>query len=131
MLTSLKVTLQGTPASSKLVAFNLLETSWLGINSYRELQNHERHFRTLVDKEIGMNAEKPYHLDSFTIESVTDTYFTVSREKNSNRIHIPYQNIIRVLEDDLEGIHVGGLFHQKKDYSLVVNIRHYVTSVPA
>ncbi len=88
-------------------------------------------FERYVGKEIGINADKPYHLDSFTLESVTDSYFTVSREQNSNLIHIPFQNIIRVLEDDLEGIHVGGLFHQKKNYSLIVKIGHFVTSVPA
>ena len=77
-----------------------------------------------------MNVERPFHLDTFTVESVTDSYFTASREKNSNLFHIPYQNIIRVIEDDLEGIHVGGLFHQKRDFQLVVKIGHYVTSVP-
>ena len=83
-----------------------------------------------LGEEIGMNVDHPYHLDPFTIESVTDSYFTVSREKNSNLFHIPYQNIIRVIEDDLEGIHVGGLFHQKRNFRLVVKIGHYVTSVP-
>jgi hypothetical protein len=88
-------------------------------------------FERYIGKEIGMNAEKPYHLDSYTVESVTDTYFTVSQKKNSNLIHIPFQNIIRVREDNAEGIHVGGLFHQKKDFPLVVKIGHHVTSVPA
>ena len=87
-------------------------------------------FERYVGKEIGMNVERPFHLDTFTVESVTDSYFTASREKNSNLFHIPYQNIIRVIEDDLEGIHVGGLFHQKRDFQLVVKIGHYVTSVP-
>lgn len=87
----------------------------------------ERH----LGKEIGINADKPFHLESFTLEAVTDSYFTVSREENTNLLHIPFQNIIRVLEDDMAGIHVGGLFHQKKNYTLVVKIGHYVTSVPA
>ncbi len=84
-----------------------------------------------LGKEIGINADKPYHLDPFTIESVEDDYFTVSNEKNSNLIHIPFHSILRIREDDLEGIHIGGLFHQKKDYELVVKIAHYVTTVPA
>jgi hypothetical protein len=87
-------------------------------------------FERFLGQEIGMNIESPYHIDSFTIESVADYYFTVSRKKNSNLFHIPYQNIIRIVEDDMEGIHIGGLFHQKKDYQLVVKIGHYVTSVP-
>lgn len=81
-------------------------------------------------KEIGINADKPFHLDPFTIEAVEDSYFTVSNEKNSNLIHIPFHNVLRIREDDLEGILVGGLFHQKKRYELVVKIGHYVTSVP-
>ncbi len=88
-------------------------------------------FERYVGKEIGMNVDKPFHLESFTVALVTDSYFTVSQETNNNLTHIPYQNIIRVLENELEGILVGGLFHQKKHYPLVVKIGHYVTSVPA
>ncbi len=84
-----------------------------------------------IGKEIGLNAKKPYHLDPYTVESVSDFYFTVSNEKNSNRTHVPFHNIIRIIEDDSGGIHVGGLFQQKKDFPLVVKIGHYVTSVPA
>lgn len=84
-----------------------------------------------IGKEIGINAEKPHHLDTYTIISVADTYFTVTHEKNDNRIHIPFHSIIRMIEDDVEGIHVGGLFQQKRDYQLVVKIGHVVVSVPA
>ena len=84
-----------------------------------------------VGKEIGVNANKPFHIDSYLLESVEDLYFSVCQEKSSSRTHIPYHSIIRIIEDQTGGIHVGGLFQQKKDFPLVVKVAHYVTTVPA
>ena len=83
-----------------------------------------------VGKEVGINLYKPFNIDTFTIDVVEDNYITVSNQENSNLIHIPFQNVLQIREDELEGIHVGGLFHQKKSYGLVVKIGHHVTSVP-
>jgi hypothetical protein len=84
-----------------------------------------------IGKEVGMNAERPFHLDTYKIEAVADSYFTVSHEKNSNRIHIPFHNIVRIIQDEIEGIHVGGIFQQKRDFQMVIKIGHIVASVPA
>lgn len=83
-----------------------------------------------VGKEIGINARKPFQIDSYILESVSDSHFTVSHNADATRIHIPYRNVFRILENHEEGIHVGGLFKQKHDYSLVVKIGFVVTSVP-
>ena len=84
-----------------------------------------------VGNEIGTNARKPYNLDPYTLVAVTDSYFTVKQEKNSTLVHVPYKNIVRILQNETEKIHVGGLFTHKHDFRLIVKIGHVVTYVPA
>ncbi len=84
-----------------------------------------------VGKEIGANARKPYHLDPYTLVAVTDSYFTVTQAEDSTLVHIPYKNIVRILQNETEKIHVGSLFTKKHDFKLIVKIGHVVTQVPA
>ncbi|MFT5300154.1 MAG: hypothetical protein ACI87E_004693 [Mariniblastus sp.] len=84
-----------------------------------------------VGQQIGTNAQKPYHLDPFTLAAVTDSYFTVTQEEDATLVHIPYKNIVRILQNETEKIHVGSLFKKKQDFKLIVKIGHVVTQVPA
>lgn len=84
-----------------------------------------------VGQQIGSNARKPYHLDPFTLAAVTDSYFTVAQEEDSTLVHIPYTNIVRILQNETEKIHVGSLFTKKQNFKLIVKIGHVVTQVPA
>ena len=80
---------------------------------------------------VGINARKPYHLDPYLLERVAETHITVHQPEDQTRVHIPIGNVIRILENREEGIHVGGLFQQKHAYHLVIKIGHIVTQIPA
>ena len=84
-----------------------------------------------VGQQIGSNARKPFHLEPYLLVSVSDSYFTLTAENDTTLVHVPYRNIIRVLQNESEKIHVGGLFQQKHDFSLIVKVGHVVTQVPA
>ena len=90
--------------------------------------------KTLLDryvgKEIGSNARKPYHLDPYILVAVQDTWFTLAQTDDSTQVHIPYENIVRVLENSEQKIHVGGLFQHKHDFNLIIKVGHVVTQVP-
>ena len=75
--------------------------------------------------EIGVNIVKPLHVELVTLKSVHDEYFTVAREKDGNAYHVPYLNIVKVIEIP-DGAMVGGFFTQKKSYVLIVKIGHLV-----
>jgi len=83
-----------------------------------------------VESTIGMNVESPFHIETVQLSAVHDEYFSLSREKDGNVIHIPYANVVRIVENP-EGVRVGGLFHQKKTYPVVVKIGHIVEYIPA
>ncbi len=66
-----------------------------------------------VGKQIGSNARKPFHLEPYTFVSVSDSYFTLTGENDTTLVHVPYRNIIRVLQNEHERIHVGRLCSSK------------------
>lgn len=82
-----------------------------------------------LNDEIGVNITKPLHIESVTLTSVQQDYFTVSRAKDGNTYHLPFLNIVKLIENP-EGVNVGGLFQQKKTYPLVVKIGHLIDYVP-
>ena len=82
-----------------------------------------------LHQEIGMNIEKPLHVETVKLTDVQDTFLTVTREKSGNTYHLPFLNIVKIIENP-EGVLVGGLFKQKHKYPLVVKIGHLVDYVP-
>jgi len=82
-----------------------------------------------VDGIIGMNVDSPFHIEAVQLLAIHDEYFSISREKDQNTIHIPYTNIVRIVENP-NGVRVGGIFHQKKSFPIVVKIGHIVEYVP-
>ena len=82
-----------------------------------------------VGQQIGLNVNRPFHIEALQLVAVHEAYFSVSPEKNGDLYHIPYANIVRIAENP-EGVLIGGLFHQKKRYPLVVKIGHIVEYVP-
>ena len=82
-----------------------------------------------VNQEIGVNITKPLHIESVALTGVHDDYFTVKRAKDGNNYHLPFLNIVKLIENP-EGVTVGGLFQQKKTFPLVVKIGHIVDYLP-
>ncbi len=82
-----------------------------------------------VGQQIGLNISRPFHIESVQLVAIQDSYFTVTLEKDENLHHIPYANLVRTIENP-SGVHVGGLFHQKKTYPLIAKIGHIVEYVP-
>lgn len=82
-----------------------------------------------VGSEIGINLIKPLHIESVTLDTVQDSYFTVTREKDGNKYHFPFSNVVKIIENS-EGVTVGGFFSQKKTHPLVVKTGHIVDYLP-
>ena len=90
--------------------------------------------RTLLEKyagkEIGVNLIKPLHIETVTLVQVCDEYFTVNRSDEENQYHLPYLNIVKIIENT-DGVEVPGIFKQKNtSLPLVVKIGHLVDYIP-
>ena len=84
-----------------------------------------------VGQKIGLNVNRPFHIDSVTLLAVHDIYFSVTVDGDDETIyHIPYANIVRIAENQ-SGVRVPGFFHQKVSHPMVVKIGHIVEHVPA
>jgi len=84
--------------------------------------------RKYVGQQIGINLQKPFHIDTANVIAVYENYFTLTLEKHDDQYHLPILNIVRVIENP-NGVTVGGLFRQKKTYPLIVKIGHIVEYV--
>ena len=49
--------------------------------------------RPHVQSELGMNIDKPLHIDTVRLTDVHDDYFTVITEKNGNVHHLPFHGV--------------------------------------
>ena len=76
-----------------------------------------------LNQEIGINIERPLRIDSATLTSVNEQYFSVVDENKGYTHHFFYHNIIQVIEHP-DGIDVGGFFEHKKHFSLVIKVAH-------
>jgi hypothetical protein len=83
-----------------------------------------------LDTEIGVNIAKALHIDGVKLIAVHDEFFTVHFEHDGNTYHVPYLNVVKILENP-EGVSVGGLFKHRKAFPIVVRIGHMVDYIPA
>ena len=82
-----------------------------------------------LNSEIGVNIVKPLHIEAVMLIAVHDDYFTVKKEKGGNSYHLPFLNIVKIIENS-DGVTVGGIFRQKKTFPIVVKIGHLVDYMP-
>lgn len=82
-----------------------------------------------LNQEIGINIERPLRIDSATLKSVNNDYFSVVDENKGYTHHFFYHSIIQIIEHP-DGIDVGGLFEHKKHYSLVIKVAHMPEITP-
>jgi len=76
-----------------------------------------------VQQAIGVNAEKPFHIDRVTLLGVHQDHFSIRQQSNGLTRHIPYHCILQILQKD-GGVEVGGLFTHRERFDLVVKITH-------
>ncbi len=82
-----------------------------------------------IDQEIGINIERPLRIDSATLKSVSDSYFSLIDASKGYTHHFSYNSIIQIIEHP-DGIDVGGLFEHKKHFNLVIKVGHIPEFTP-
>ncbi|MCO8123836.1 hypothetical protein NHH03_18975 [Stieleria sp. TO1_6] len=83
-----------------------------------------------LNSKIGINANRAYRIDEAELIAVEDQYFTVKSDEDGITYHVPYFNIVKLMEHP-EGVVVGGLFQQHRSFPFVVKIGHVVEYVPS
>ena len=79
----------------------------------------EKHIGT----SMGINIEQVYHFDAVELLSVCDTYFSVRSSTDQHVHHIPYSNVLEVIEDE-KGFEVRDVFTANERFSIIVKIGH-------
>ena len=74
-----------------------------------------------LGKEIGMNIENSTKIEPVNVREIHNSYFVVTKDKDENTYFIPFNSVVKTIENE-DGVIVGGLFHHKKSYSLVVRL---------
>ena len=82
-----------------------------------------------VGQELGINIERPLRIDSVTLKSVHEHYFSVVDENKGYTHHFSYNCIIQIIEHP-DGIDVGGLCEHKKHFNLVIKVGHIPEFTP-
>ncbi len=82
-----------------------------------------------VGQLIGANVVKPHSVEPVTIIAARDEYFTVKSDASDDLYHLPYLNIVKVIENE-KGITIKELFHRKHTYTLVIKVGHLIEYVP-
>jgi len=82
-----------------------------------------------LEQEIGINIERPLRIDSATLKSVDNQFFSVVDENKGYTHHFSYNSIIQIIEHP-DGIDVGGLFEHKKHFILVIKVGHIPEFTP-
>ena len=79
---------------------------------------------------IGINIERVHHIDAVELLTVSDTYFSVRSSTDQHVHHIPYLNVLKMIEDD-QGVEIRHLFTTNERFNIVVKIGHVVVQTVA
>ena len=82
------------------------------------LENH-------VGTTIGINIERVHHIDAVELLTVLDSHFSVRSSTDQHVHHIPYSNVLKVIEDD-KGVEIRHLFTANERFNIIVKIGHVV-----
>lgn len=74
---------------------------------------------------IGINIERVHHIDAVELLAVLDTHFSVRSSTDRHVHHIPYSNVLKVIEDS-QGVEIRHLFTTNERFNIVVKIGHVV-----
>ena len=82
-----------------------------------------------LGNEIGINLHSAHRIESARLVAAEQDYFSVQGGDDANLFHIPYVNIVKVIENPA-GVSVSGFFKSHKTHPFVVKIGHVVEYVP-
>jgi len=82
------------------------------------LENH-------IGTTIGINIERVHHIDAVELLTVLDNHFSVRSSTDQHVHHIPYSNVLKVIEDG-QGVEIRHLFTTNERFNIVVKIGHVV-----
>ncbi|OYP36733.1 hypothetical protein [Rhodopirellula sp. MGV] len=82
-----------------------------------------------INQEVGINIHGAHRIDTAEILSAADEYFSVKMEQDNNVYHVPYTNIVKVIENP-SGVVVSGFFKSHHSHPMVIKIGHVVEYVP-
>ncbi|MBF0282458.1 MAG: hypothetical protein HQM07_07850 [Zetaproteobacteria bacterium] len=88
----------------------------------------ERYF----NQEIGINLEKPFHIETATIVAATDTHFSILDNIHGYTHHFSYHTIVQIIEHP-NGVDIsdGFLFQEHKHFPMIIKIGHMFEYIPA
>ena len=76
----------------------------------------EESWKSTWIQKTGVNVEKALTIESVNLSAVHDAYFTVRRDHDYSTYHIPYLNIVKIIEN-ADDVKVGGFLQHKHTYS--------------
>lgn len=82
-----------------------------------------------LGNEIGVNIHSAHRIEPATLIAAADDYFSISTKADENVYHVPYLNIVKVIENP-DGVIVSGFFKSHKTHPFVIKIGHVVEYVP-
>ena len=82
-----------------------------------------------VDKDIGINFEKPFRIESAKLVKVSNDYFSIVDQHKGYIHHFSFRSIVQIIEDE-KGIEVGGFFTHKENHKIVVKVGHIIEYIP-
>lgn len=83
-----------------------------------------------LDKEIGINYEKPFKIESAKLSAVEDTHFSIVDHQKEYTHHFSFMSIVQIIEND-EGVDISGIFSHTKHFEVVVKVGHLFEYIPA
>ncbi len=83
-----------------------------------------------IGETIGINIDRPHHVDAAELLFVTDSYFSVKSSTDGHTHHIPYSNVLKAIEDR-DGVEIKHLFTVDEHFNIIVKIRHVVAQMIA
>ena len=82
-----------------------------------------------LDKDIGINFEKPFRIESARLVEVSDEYFSIIDHHKGYTHYFAFSSIVQIIED-IRGVEVGGFFTHKDNHCIVVKVGHIIEYIP-
>ncbi|MCA9137523.1 MAG: hypothetical protein KDB00_12215 [Planctomycetales bacterium] len=89
--------------------------------------------KELIEKqlgnEIGVNLHSAHRIEPATLIAAGNDYFSITTQEDENVYHVPYMNIVKIIENP-GGVVISGFFKSHKTHPFVIKIGHVVEYVP-
>lgn len=82
-----------------------------------------------MNKKVGINLTKPFHIESATLVNVEFDYFSIKNDQEGNIHHFSFNSIVQIIENE-DGVNVGGFFTHKETYPVIIKVGHILEYIP-